>query len=222
MSRPLPKTHQPQKNYCRFYIVRHGQTEWNLLRKVQGQVDSPLTRKGVQQAKDRAKELAKIKFEAVYASDLLRTKRTARILAKEHQLVIKTTKAIRERSYGIYEGRLVTEIQEELADIYQQRNQLSTQNRLQFKMHESVESDEDLASRFIRFLRQAAIAHINGNVLVVSHNGVMRALLIKLGYLNYEQADKIYIENLGYIIIESDGIDFFVKEAPGIKQIEEQ
>jgi len=219
MARPSAKTKQPPEGLCRFYIVRHGQTEWNLLRRVQGQVDSPLTREGIQQAKDRAEDLADINFEAVYASDLLRTRRTAKILAKQHQLVIKTSRAIRERSYGIYEGRVLAEIQHELADIYAQRSQLPTQERLNFKVHKSVESDEDMASRFIGFLRQAAIAHTNGNVLVVSHNGVMRALLIKLGFFDYEQADQIYIENLGYLVIDSDGIDFFIRETPGIKKI---
>ncbi|MBU0978820.1 MAG: histidine phosphatase family protein [Patescibacteria group bacterium] len=219
MARSSPKTSSPPPHFCRFYIVRHGQTEMNVLRQVQGQIDSPLTQKGIQQAKKLAKELADIKFAAVYASDLLRTRRTAKILAKEHQLIIKTSRAIRERSYGIFEGRVVNEIQQELADVYEQRRRLSTQARLVFKVHESIESDEDLVGRCLMFLRQAAVAHANSNVLVVSHHGVIRALLIKLGHFDYERADQIYIENLGYIVIDCDGVDFFVRETPGVKEV---
>jgi len=219
MARVSPKTTQLPKDHCRFYIVRHGQTEWNVAHRIQGHADSPLTQKGINQAKARAKTLGDVKFGAVYSSDLLRTQRTADILTKEHKLEVKTHKAIREKSYGIYEGRVVEEIKDELAEIYNKRSSLKREDRLNFKVHESTESDEEMNSRFITFLKEVAVAHAGQNVLIVAHNGIMKALLIKLGHFEYEEADKYFIENLGYYILDGDGVEFWVRETPGIKRI---
>ncbi len=52
---------------AKLYLVRHGETEWNVLRRVQGSMDAPLTENGIQQAKNVAKRLAKVDFAAAFA-----------------------------------------------------------------------------------------------------------------------------------------------------------
>ena len=82
-------------NLTTFYIVRHGQTEWNVLHRIQGQLDSSLTEQGKQEAKETAKKLKDVHFDVIYSSDLLRSKHTAEIIALEKKLEIMTTKALR-------------------------------------------------------------------------------------------------------------------------------
>ena len=67
-------------NKLKLYIVRHGQTEWNVLEKFQGQLNSPLTPKGIKKIEKTASELKNIKFEAVYTSELGRTISTAKLI----------------------------------------------------------------------------------------------------------------------------------------------
>ena len=96
-----------KKNLCTIYIIRHGETEWNVKKIMQGQKNSLLTTKGIQQAKQAAKQLKQIKFAAIFSSDLLRAKRTAQIIALEHKLIVKTRKILRERYYGKFEGKKI-------------------------------------------------------------------------------------------------------------------
>ena len=58
------------------YIVRHGETKWNVKQLMQGHKDSPLTEKGIEQAEEIKKELKNIHFYRIFSSDLLRAKRT--------------------------------------------------------------------------------------------------------------------------------------------------
>ena len=98
---------------CILYIIRHGETEWNVKKLCQGQTDIPLNNKGEIQAGNLSKELSHIKFNAVYSSDLIRAKRTAEIVVLEKKLAVITTKALKERLFGRFEGKHL----QELADI---------------------------------------------------------------------------------------------------------
>lgn len=88
------------------YIVRHGQTLFNFLERVQGWSDSPLTDKGVHQAKAVAIHLASIHFDAIYSSDLTRAMHTAEaILEKQNSVTeLQTTPLLREAYFGGFEG----------------------------------------------------------------------------------------------------------------------
>ncbi len=85
---------------CRFYIVRHGQTECNILRKLQGHADIPLNATGEEEAKELAKQFIGTQFAVAFSSDLLRAKRTAEIISLEKNIAVMTTKVLREGNYG--------------------------------------------------------------------------------------------------------------------------
>ena len=85
------------KKTCTIYLVRHGETDNNVNDIIQGQMKGiSLNTTGKDQAKLAALKLKKIKFDAIYSSDLLRAKQTAQIINLEHNLAIKTHKALRE------------------------------------------------------------------------------------------------------------------------------
>ncbi len=186
---------------CTLYIARHGETEWNVKGLVQGHTDSPLTMEGLNQANNLAKELKHIKFDAVFSSDLLRAKKTAEIVALEHELTVQTAEALRERSFGKHEGsdRRVVEILEELSE-----------KQIPYKSV-GIESDEQLTGRIVTYLREIAIGYPGKKVLVVTHGGVLIRILIHLGYYLPKQIRNIRVGNTSYIKVASDGVNFFVE-----------
>lgn len=203
-------------NYCTLYIVRHGQTEWNVKHIIQGQKDSNLTQEGITQAKNVAEAIKHIHFDAVFSSDLARTRKTAEIIALERKLAIKTSKLLRERTFGHFEGKSRDEYREETKDLLKKYQGLSEEEQWRFKFAEGYESDEELASRFITFLREIAITYPRKNVLVVTHGGNIRTFLAKIGYIKYGELQPGSVKNAGYVKVLSDGVDFFVKETVGV------
>ena len=83
-----------------------------------------------------------------------------------------------------------------------------------------LETDEELIARLIPFMREVAVAYIGKNILIVSHGGVMRTLLVHLGYFTAEDISNVAIKNLAYLKLETDGVDFFIKEVSGVKKEE--
>src|ERR1035437_4923597 len=206
-------------NLCTIYLVRHGKTDWNDKKLVQGHTDIPLNLEGKTTAKDLAKEFKKIKFDKIYASDLSRAKETAAIVALEHKLAVETTKALRERNFGNLEGQSHS-VFPELNELL---NSLDDETRYSYKSDSNIEmeSDEEIMGRFLVFLRECAIANLGKTILMATHGGTIRAFLIKLGVLSYAKSEeKVEIRNLAFVKLESDGVDFFVKETKGIEKRE--
>src|SRR3712207_2914672 len=95
------------------YLVRHGQTTWNIERRFQGQLDVPLSEEGLRQAEAVASWLVRqrVRFGAVYSSDLLRAKQTAEAIGRRLGLEAEPVRALREIHVGDWQGMLSTEIE---------------------------------------------------------------------------------------------------------------
>jgi broad specificity phosphatase PhoE len=208
------------KELTTIYIVRHGETEWNVEKLIQGQKDSSLTKKGEAQAKMLAKELGHIYFNAVFSSDLLRAKRTAEIIVLEKKLAVKTSQALRERAFGKHEGKSIELFRKELSHLFNEYSRLSTEEKFRFKFDKDIESEGEAVSRFITLLRELAVAYAGKTILVVTHGAVMRYFLIHAGFGTHQTlpSSEKTIENTAYIKVESDGVDFFIKETKGINK----
>jgi 2,3-bisphosphoglycerate-dependent phosphoglycerate mutase len=205
------------KNYCTLYIVRHGQTEWNVEKRIQGHTNSKLTTEGIKQARATADKLKPIQFDAVFSSDLLRAHDTAKILLLERKLAIITTKALRERSFGNLEGKLSADVQTELQYIFNQIKAFTTEEQKKISRIKDVETEEQLVSRFITFLREVAVAYPNKTILIVTHGGIMIHFIQHLAFMT-----NFYVSNASYIKVESDGVDFFIKETEGITKRDQE
>ena len=195
-------------NLTKIYIVRHGETEANAARVVSGHFDSPLTSIGEEQAESRRESLKHINFDAVFSSDLVRAKRTAEIIAVDRKLAVNTTRLIRERCFGRWEGRPISEVVEESKKMLAWRETLTEEGKRASKMNFGYESDNDIAWRLITFLREVAVTYLGQTILVVVHGSITRALLMHLGFAKYDELPSGSIENTGYIVLESDGVDF--------------
>lgn len=96
-----------------FLVVRHGETVWNREGRIQGHGDSPLTERGLAQAREVAGRLAREPVAALYASDLGRARETARLVAASAGMEVKVDPGLRERAFGVLEGRTWDEIERE-------------------------------------------------------------------------------------------------------------
>lgn len=105
----------------RLCLVRHGQTDWNIEGRYQGQSDVPLNETGRAQARALAEKLAGQTFSAIYASDLGRTRETAGILAACLRLPVQFDARLREINQGEWEGQLVQIIQARYSALWSQR-----------------------------------------------------------------------------------------------------
>jgi broad specificity phosphatase PhoE len=198
------------------YIVRHGQSKSNLEEIMAGHTDTHLTPDGEKQAEERAKNLNGITFDAVFSSDLIRAKRTAEIIAAEHQLAVNTTHLLRERNFGEWEGKAVKDFYEKNVQLFEKLKILSETDKQHFRLGNGYENNAEIATRLTTFLREIAATYFGKTILIVCHGSIMRSLLMRLGFGSYDELPAGCIENTGYFILESDGVDFFVKETVGI------
>jgi broad specificity phosphatase PhoE len=149
-------------------LARHGETDWNAARRVQGHTDVPLNERGREQARALAEELQDEPLDAVYASDLLRAHETARIVAASRGLGVTVLPQLRERNFGTWEG--LTDV--EVFDRFPQARA---------GQWGDAETREEMSGRVLQALGRIADAHPNGHVLVVAHGGPLRAVLHAAG-----------------------------------------
>lgn len=145
------------------YLVRHGETDWNRARKIQGSTDIPLNELGREQAAASGRLLARRQWDAVYASPLSRAFETASIIARETGLPAPQSMAeLVERNYGSAEGLTGTEIDRLFPD------GADVPGR---------ETREQVAARVLPALHDLAAQHPGENLIVVAHGGVIRTVL---------------------------------------------
>lgn len=146
------------------FLVRHGETDWNRERRVQGHADRPLNEVGREQAAALAAELAGESIDAVYASDLVRARDTALAVASALGLEVVPHAGLREKHFGTWEGLLDHEVLERYP-------QAAT------GPWGDGETTGQLAERVLAALHEIAARHPGETVLAVSHGGPLRAVL---------------------------------------------
>ena len=205
------------RTFCMLYIVRHGQTDWNTKGIVQGHLDSPLTEEGVRQAKAIGERFEGVSFDAVFSSDLARAVKTAEFAVLEKKLAVRTSQALRERRYGVFEGKHKDDFDAESRKLLIQFEALFKREKNgAFLDRYNVESDEEVAARVITLLREIAVAFGGKHVLVITHGGILRVLLTHLGFMKHEELGFGKIGNAGHVVVKSDGVDFFLEDIFGI------
>jgi len=154
------------------YIVRHGQTIWNVEQRMQGRKDSALTELGVQQAEWAAEALRGVQFGAAYASSSPRTMRTAGIITAGRRVDVTPSDALQEIQLGIWEGRL----QKELAFKFENHYNAFWKAPHTFRMNGS-ETLFAVRTRVLAEIERIVAAHPGQNVLIVSHTVAIKLLL---------------------------------------------
>ncbi len=156
------------------YIVRHGETVWNTLDKMQGVKDSPLTDKGRSHAERMGGKLKELDadFSALYTSDLGRAFETSRLINNSLGLEIKEDERLRERNMGVFEGHSWDYVRENYSDDF--RLLVSDDDSYEIPEGESRAAYRD---KVISFMEYIAESHEGENVLAVTHRGFINFFL---------------------------------------------
>lgn len=177
----------------RLIIVRHGETEENVRRIMQGQTNGTLTVKGRQQSAALARRLMKEKIDIIYSSDLGRTAHMAKDVAKLQRSRIYYVRSLRERHAGVFGGKPVERFIEDEA-----RSGLSIVDY----RPKGGESLRDLERRVKRFASGLYGKHLNKTVLLVTHGNVVKCLFSMFMGLPLDRAAWSKTKNAGVLIIE--------------------
>ncbi len=180
----------------RYFLVRHGVTQWNAQGRIQGQSDPSLNRTGQRQARRLGERLASVPFAGARCSDLRRCSETAAgILLGRNDVRLQEMPELREKNFGAWEGLTFGEVEARYPDPY--RNWM-TAGDPSFAPP-GGESDLQLYSRahtVVERLRQT-LTGSGGNLLVVTHGGMLRALIACLLGLPAQKMWKFRFANAG-------------------------
>ena len=156
----------------RIIAIRHGETSWNATGRIQGHTDIPLNATGQAQAQQAAQALADETLAAIYSSDLQRAWQTAQALATTTQTALYPEPGLRERCFGVFEGRTFAEVaQSHPEDSHRWRKR---DPHLVFPG--GGESLLQLRERIAATVQRLAQQHVGEQIALIAHGGVMDIL----------------------------------------------
>lgn len=156
---------------ARILIVRHGETAWNVDARIQGHLDIPLNDKGRWQAENLAISLAKETIDAIYSSDLSRALDTAKAMARLQGREVKVEPMLRERHFGIFQGRQFKDIEKEMPE-----QALRWRQRDPDFSPQGGESIRQFYTRCVETAVRLSASHPGQTIALVAHGGVLDCL----------------------------------------------
>lgn len=155
-----------------FYLIRHGQTEWNLIGKYQGSTDVPLSPLGVRQAELAARWFDTVELDAIFSSPLSRAKVTAQKLADRKQMAIRLVPEFQEICFGKWEGLTYEEIESKwpgaVEKMYNEPDALHI---------EDGETFQEVEDRTMKGIQDIIRMGDNKTYAIVSHGAAIRTIL---------------------------------------------
>lgn len=144
-------------------VIRHGETEWNVMQKVQGQANIPLNYNGIQQAKELKKHINNFEIDVIISSPLLRATQTAEILFENNKIYYDYR--IIERNFGEFEGLTIKE--------FNSKEFWSYKKNIKYKYAESI---HDFFERVFDFLEEIENKYAEKTIVLVAHTGIIIAV----------------------------------------------
>lgn len=190
------------------YIARHGETTWNVERRIAGRSDPGLTPKGREQSLKLLEQLRDRPISAIYTSTRQRTVHTAQPLADSFGLPILKRAELDEMDFGTYEGKTPADLDDGGRREFQQYRE----NRLTFRFPEG-EAYNDVAARLGPFADQILRNHDGQEILIVGHRGSNRMLIGLLLEIPLEEAVRIEQANDCLYLVERNGkpkVSYFI------------
>ena len=188
------------------YLIRHAEAEGNLYRRAQGHLDATITDRGYRQIAALAKRFESVPIDAVYSSDLARTRTTALSVTEAHRLPLHTTEDLREIGVGVWEDQTWAQIG------YFEQEQLVLFNTDIEKWHIPGGEDIDaVRERMMRALKTIIAENPDRTVAVFSHGMALRTLIGTLQGLSIHEIDSTgHAENTAVTKLECDEADIRV------------
>lgn len=214
------RSNKETTNCSRYIFIRHGESTSNVEKSIAGRTqDVDLSIKGKDQAIKAGINLAdtEITINAIYSSPSLRAKNTASLV---HVREIETDERLYEKFYGPYEGASDEEYTpvKESEEVDNSGSDKLFSDKFKFKAHPEMESIAEIYVRVAQFLREKHLNHEGHNVIVATHNGVMKSLFIahaaELGFdVDYRS---FILDNAAVLIVEVEKSSIRVKAAHGL------
>lgn len=185
-------------------LVRHGETEWNVVERVQGWTDTKLNAAGVSQAAALAKRLQNTPITAVYSSDSSRAVQTAMPIAEQHELTVQTMPGLREKGFGVWEGLTVGDLERDYADLWHRYHVLHELD----SVIPSGETYTQVLDRMREALCQILDAHpgADDTVVVTTHSGSGRAFVLFALQAPLSTLQRLRLDNTSLSRLEFRGI----------------
>lgn len=198
-------TIEERKIILKLYFIRHGQTQYNIERKLQGNtVDSPLTQEGIEGAKKVGERLSNVKFDCIYSSPLKRTLDTTAYIMEKNQYggKLKPLDGLKEMGFGDWEGKTLASVSDS-SEIENLRKYPDKYDPSSF----SGESYRDVIKRGKQTVETIVKENPNAkNILVVSHGAYLTSVIQTLvGVPLQDIRKKGILDNTSISILQCEG-----------------
>ena len=184
------------------FLIRHGETDWNTERRIQGNTDTPLNAKGLVQAERLATRLAAdAKIDTLYTSPLARARVTANIIAQKSGITATQDDRLKEKSLGDMEGLTIAEFEQQYPDLH--RGWLNSADHFPLP---NEETPTQLRERIETFLADLRVRHQNGTRIgVVSHGGTISMFVSMLVGLETNKRSPFWFDNASITVVDLSG-----------------
>ncbi|MDD2431320.1 MAG: histidine phosphatase family protein [Firmicutes bacterium] len=181
------------------YLVRHGITQYNLENRFQGHLDIPLSHEGVKQATKLARYLENNKIDAIYTSDLKRAVQTADYVAQAINLKLKILPSLREVDVGELEGLKWHEVKRNYPEWVRTGHNYG---------YPGGETRSEIERRVYNIWDSLIKRHSSDNIVLVTHGGIIKALICHLLGISQENRSSFIIDNcsVSTIIVADSGV----------------
>ncbi len=184
----------------KLYLTRHGETDWNLQNKIQGQTDILLNEKGRDQARELGKRLREgYEIRSIYTSRQKRARETAEVIGQAIRVTPVVKEGLEEISLGRWEGYTWSQVREQFPEEYQ-----AWYRNRRYQVPPEGESYQQLLDRLLPALSDIFVEH-EDNVLAVAHSAVIMTLLSYMNDTPFEEMAKNYkTGNVGIVEIDPE------------------
>ncbi|MDY3983478.1 MAG: histidine phosphatase family protein [Veillonellaceae bacterium] len=186
----------------RIILVRHGETKWNIEGRYQGQEDTELSQRGLEQAAALAKGLRDVSIDVCLSSPLQRSYITAKACADVHGLPVQKDECLTEINHGVWEGQLAKDIEAQYPDLFHKWH--TKPGGLQMP-GSGGESLEDVQQRARKAFEEYAKHYEGKTLLVVAHDAVNKAIICDLLGLSMDHFWQIKQDNTCINVLEKEG-----------------
>ena len=181
----------------KLYLARHGESQWNSLKKIQGHKDIPLNNNGIKQANKLANRLLKEKIDIIYSSDLKRAFQTALIIGNKMNLEVTPAQEFREINFGPWEGLSIEEVNKK----YKKEHIMWMKCPDKLKL-EGAETLMDLQNRALSKAKEIMKKNPNKNILIVAHGVTIKSIILGILGLDISYYNRISLTNTSLSIID--------------------
>lgn len=184
----------------KLFLVRHGETDWNLKGKIQGSTDIELNETGIKQAYELSNKMLEknYKFSKIYSSPQKRALQTAKILSENTDIECIVVDKLKEMNLGKWEGLAWSEVREnyplEYKEWFVKRRYTKTPNG---------ESYEEMLERVLDSLYKI-IDDNSDNIVIVTHSAVIMSLQCYITNTDFDKMTKFRTDNASILEIDSD------------------